>query len=955
MNFDGYTPYPIERFSSLVEMDDATNLPLGVSPLVRNVKFRLTRVATRDGIQNQYGLTLPEEAPVTGLAALKVGGPTGDLQVPVAFSALGNLYRESPVGSGRVVPIAGPLVTLPINASMQVAPAFAKGFFAFGDLKNSLGLPAVYNPQLNTLDPCSMLPVGQGWAADTEYYLGECVTPSSPVGGNGRLYQCTQAGRSDVAQPNFPAVNAGPNLAGAGANVSVGGIGGEAWTNPGNLNQTDGVTFATCNITGGSGDYTQNLQATAFGFALPVGAVVKGVKVVLTADIADASPGGTLYLSLSPNTWTTFSFVPSKAITLNPADGPSSFTLGGPGDMWGAVLTSAIVNDAAFGVYIAGVGPSGCTLSVQNVVVQIYYTLASTVMDGTVEWTDITPTMLPSAQAGTVPFGLRYMIVMFLNRNGYISGWSPASVVNTNLPDSLHQIDVTFPTGPENTIARILAFTPAGQLGQQQGFGISSAGPYFWIEPNFPNSSFAPNSISPLAEIPGGVTVADVVSGVTMNSTLINDNVTTSATFNFTDDYLKATLNDVSDYFRKIQIPGCSDVYFSQVLGRMFYATDNLQSGWYVSLEDDPESVYGDTGLFEAAENNGENRTAVRDFAGVCYAMKEKSGYVIAPNAGDPSTWDDTPQWSGSGPCGPRAVDVATNFMCYLHRSGVYIFEGGQPYRISKEIPISFSNINWTVQQLFWVMIDDETREIRIGVAYGESLVPNLVLKCNYEELPSWSPPSFAPPIHFSPYMGKEIAAGGCYKWSIDDISANYCIRAERQLLPPPAGFPLGFDIPTIQSQVLYASSNPDGAVAAIIPGTLDDNGVGIDSQAETACPVIMNGDGKVVKSLMGPSRLGGVQLNVDGAGRGGVFVLGLRAKDPKQGGPPLAGKSKANVGAEIRLKKPWMAGIPYSCGGTMTNERMRLRITNDKIPGNGFDLKWACLFAQPITTARPS
>ena len=282
-----------------------------------------------------------------------------------------------------------------------------------------------------------------------------------------------------------------------------------------------------------------------------------------------------------------------------------------------------------------------------------------------------------------------------------------------------------------------------------------------------------------------------------MNSTLINDNVTTSATLNFTDDYLKQTLNDVSSFFRKIEISGCSDIYYSQVLGRMFYAADVLPSGWYVSLQNDPESVFGDTGIFQCAENNGENRTAVRDFAGVCYAMKEKSGYVITPDAGDPSTWDDTPQWTGSGPCGPRAVDVATNFMCYLHRSGVYIFEGGQPYRISKEIPITWSQINWKYQQSFWVMIDDETREIRIGVAYGQSTVPNIVLKCNYEELPSWSPPSFAPPIHFSPYVGKEIAAGGCYKWSIEDLAANRCIRAERQLQVPAGGWPIWFDLPT--------------------------------------------------------------------------------------------------------------------------------------------------------------
>jgi hypothetical protein len=51
----------------------------------------------------------------------------------------------------------------------------------------------------------------------------------------------------------------------------------------------------------------------------------------------------------------------------------------------------------------------------------------------------------------------------------------------------------------------------------------------------------------------------------------------------------------------------CSDIYYSETLRRMFYATENLQSGWYVSLEDDPAGVYSDTGLVQAAENSGQN------------------------------------------------------------------------------------------------------------------------------------------------------------------------------------------------------------------------------------------------------------------------------------------------------------------------------------------------------------
>src|SRR5262249_12398421 len=145
-------------------------------------------------------------------------------------------------------------------------------------------------------------------------------------------------------------------------------------------------------------------------------------------------------------------------------------------------------------------------------------------------------------------------------------------------------------------------------------------GPYFWIAPAlqyFIASGF--NAVNNLANVPAGVTVADVVNGVQMTSLLINDNSTTTATFNFTDDYLKQTLNDVSNYFRKIQVPNCSDIYHSKTLRRVFYAADNLPSGWYVSLQDDPESVYGDKGLIQAAENNGFNRTAIREFNGIVY------------------------------------------------------------------------------------------------------------------------------------------------------------------------------------------------------------------------------------------------------------------------------------------------------------------------------------------------
>lgn len=755
MNFDGFLPSEITRFSSMVELDDPTALPLGVSPLAKNCRFHLTSVRTRDGIQSQFGFVLPNNAPVTGL----LSGKVGDSQIPLCFDSTGYLAIESPVGSSKLSQITNQLFTPPNNSSMQATSAFRRFYLAFCNLISSTSLPAVYNPTLGKLDPLGMKNFGQGWQANTSYSVGECITASSPVGGNGHIFRCTTAGISGANQPAF-------NL--------------------------------------GAGNTTN---------------------------------------------------------------------------------------------------------------------------DNTVVWTETTPAMTTSGVAGNIATGNRFMVVLFVNRNGFISGMSQASVITANLNVASFQVHVTpIPLGPANTVARILAFTPAGTLTQIAGTGISAAGPFFWIPPAFSNGIFD------LSQIAAGVTVSDVVNGVTMHSTLINDNTTTTVDLNFTDDYLKATLNDVSQYFRKIQVQGCSDIYFSSTMKRIVYKPDNLPSGFYVSLPSDPESVYGDS-IIQVAENNSEKLITCRDFKGIIYGLKERSGHVITPTADDPSKWPVTKQWEGSGPCGPRAVDTCTGFMCYVHRSGVYIFTGGVPIRISKEIPITWNNINWGAQQNIWVMIDDETREIRIGIPYGVGVaLPNKVLKCNYEESPE-----FTAPIHFSPFVGKEIATGESYKWSIDDIEANLCIRAERVLTNPS---PL-MDLPTTQSQILYGSSNPDGVVAAIVPGMFNDNGNGIDWVYETACPV----------DLLRPNQLGGVQANIDGKGVLYAEVLALRAKDPRSQVDRGPGDRQAVV---IPLKKVITAGVPYSCGARAQNERFRLRISNNKQPDNWGDMKWAAIYARPVSSARP-
>jgi hypothetical protein len=515
----------------------------------------------------------------------------------------------------------------------------------------------------------------------------------------------------------------------------------------------------------------------------------------------------------------------------------------------------------------------------------------ATVTDGSVVWTETTPSLASSGTAGNICTGLRYMVVLFKNRNGYITGMTEASVVGINLGTASQQLTVSnIPLGPANTAARICAFTVAGG---------STAGDYFYIP------------------------TQDQVSGVVMTSTVIPDNTTTSATFNFTDVYLLSSTKATS-FFRKILVPGCVDIYFSQSSSRMVVSgAMGYPSGWLVSVQNDPESFYGDTGVVQAGENDGQHAVVWREFRGVSYGLKERAGYLIEPSANDPSTWQVSKRWEGVGPVGPRAVDVSNSFMCFVHRSGVYVFLGDQPQRITKEIPKTWHSINWDFAHLIWVMIDEETQEIRIGVPLNDSTVPNVILKCNYEEAPD-----FAPPIYFSPFVGKEIAAGSARKWSVDDIAAFMAVRAERKL-----GLTIT-DASTRQSQILLASSSPDGAVNAIMPGSYNDNGSGIDCIYETVS----------TQDLLRVNQLGGVAANATGIGDLNISVVYGR-------------KSATAADGHIDLKPLKLTDTqdkaPPSVGARGQNERFRLRLTNGKVANSWFDVKYAVLYARPVATSR--
>lgn len=145
--------------------------------------------------------------------------------------------------------------------------------------------------------------------------------------------------------------------------------------------------------------------------------------------------------------------------------------------------------------------------------------------------------------AGPLGSGVRQAVTIFLTRNGALTAPSPPTVFETTGSDSVLQVSNIL-TGPSNVIGRIVAFTGA------------NGGNFFYI--------------------PVPVTIQGTGQPITYTSTQINDNVSTTATFRFTDAVLlAATAIDIegNDLFNQVELG--SAAWSIAYADRMFYGMEN--------------------------------------------------------------------------------------------------------------------------------------------------------------------------------------------------------------------------------------------------------------------------------------------------------------------------------------------------------------------------------------------
>lgn len=198
------------------------------------------------------------------------------------------------------------------------------------------------------------------------------------------------------------------------------------------------------------------------------------------------------------------------------------------------------------------------------------------------------------------------------------------------------------------------------------------------------------------------------------------------------------------------------------------------------SRVEDPESYDGIDGLLSIAENNGQAIRAAFKLRERLYFVKEHSLHVTQDDGtNEPSLWAIAEVSRKIGTPSVRGVGIGEDWVVIAHRTGLYIFSGGEPIKISQEIQPTWNTINWHYGHTLWVTVDTKERRIFVGAPLGSATSPNAILMLDYRDLPDASDIAGRPPINVT-FTGRKAATDMARKWSRWSIAANSCAFLER-------------------------------------------------------------------------------------------------------------------------------------------------------------------------------
>lgn len=289
------------------------------------------------------------------------------------------------------------------------------------------------------------------------------------------------------------------------------------------------------------------------------------------------------------------------------------------------------------------------------------------------------------------------------------------------------------------------------------------------------------------------------------------------------------------------------------------------------SYADNLEAFDGNTGTLGVGAQN--NQSALGAFINydVLYILKTSSMVSTQDSPGDePSSWRVREVSNKVGTAGIHAYDYGEEWAVTAHRSGLYIFNGSEPIKISQEIQPTWDAINWKYGYTIWVRNDTVNRRICIGVPMAtpnkwlpnaivnsNPSTPNVVLMLNYKELNTSSDLAERGPIKIS-FSGKLISWDISRKWSIWQIPAAYADFVTR---------------PDGSSPLFFCQSS--STISQQIDGLTTDNGAPINSLYTTYGFVKAEQEAQFGPLLGDHRKLATyLEMNVEGSGNMDVTVL---------------------------------------------------------------------------------
>src|SRR6266568_100381 len=757
---------PIEIFGGLVTDMSPADLPHGVSPDCQDVVFSNGGVATRPGLQALFG-------PLAGNPAVNYIKTYETLNATLRTMALdsnGVLYKETTPGT-----LASVATGLAANAYANSTTLFGREYLALSDGKTGSDLPRQFDDA--NFDRVSQSGPGAGPTAVDENVV--VAISASPNGATQPAAVTIAASPNGATENGFLVTittTAAHGLA-AGQSVTIAGVGVAGYNGTFPVAAVpDSTHFTFTAATGG-------LAASGGGTAAAAGSVSPGVHQVCV--IFQTRQG---YLT-KPSPATSWTASGSKrAVVTNIPTGPSNVV--------GRILCFTGAGGASF-FYTS----SGSTLFSANMVIGDNTTtslvvdfsdailLAGTNVDNLFKLIELGDCagVLDYAQR-LFWWGERNKMNNWLNL-GFDGGFTGPSLPHYPLgwiPDAVFAPGAT---DEENFVVWGAAFSIVGN-GTTPTRGLMTQG------------AVKDSLGAPLIQANTDYTVrARCARNATLSQGTLHIHLFSAAGgINTTGLQLTAAqlTTGYVEYTAQLSVPLATIP--SDLLLRVYAdGTPNQNGQFYVdSIEifptsrpvnaslvrssrvEDPESYDGLDGQLSVAENNGQAIRAAFKLRERLYFVKEHSLFVTQDDGtNEPSLWAIAEVSRKVGTPSVRGVGIGEDWVVIAHRTGLYIFSGGEPVKISQEIQPTWNRINWQYGHTLWVTVDTKERRIFVGVPLGSATSPSKILMLDYRDLDDADLIASRPPINIT-YTGRKTATDKTRKWSPWTIAANACALLER-------------------------------------------------------------------------------------------------------------------------------------------------------------------------------